>query len=141
LIDPAQTHTHELFGFGLNVLETDNLPVIFAAVPSREAANHHHHRFARSAGKLSAFVIVGEPAIFDAGLDAAPLSLTFWHGPIGGEANAETNADEAHKSSQEKPETTSELKVCHGQAPKNVRIKKDNDQASISGRTVGIKII
>jgi hypothetical protein len=118
LIDPAQTHAYELFGFGLNLLETDNLPVIFAAIPSREAANHHHHGLARSAGKLSAFVIVSEPAIFDAGLDTAPLSLTFWRRPIWSKANAETNADEAHESSQEKPETTSELKVCHGHAPK-----------------------
>ncbi len=45
--DANQAHADELVGEVLDLFQTDNLPVKLVAIPSRIAAEDHHHRLAR----------------------------------------------------------------------------------------------
>ena len=124
LIDAAQTHADELVGFGLYVLETDNLPVEFAAIPSRNAAKHDHDRHARLSRELASLLVIGQPAKLLTGLDrSAGRQILTRLARI--EPHCEANSDHSSQYSQKKPTTAGELKVRHVKSPRSCRITKE----------------
>jgi len=74
-VDAREANADELFGLGLDLVETDNLPVKFMAVRSGDAAEDDHEGLAGAAGGVEASLVAGQPAVLGAGLAAAAAGL------------------------------------------------------------------
>jgi len=79
IVDARQTHANEFVGHIFNLLETDNLPVKFAAVRSRDATDHYHNGLAALFRLRLALGEAGQPAVLAGiGNALAPVAELRW---------------------------------------------------------------